>query len=219
MSGSFAKRLSAVTQQMQQEEDETLEGDGRGDHSELLQAARDGDAAVVSDVVRSIAAKGGSIDALASDKGTTALMLAAGAGHAEVVALLLAAGCDPSLRNQFGDTALKMAAAAKHAKVLALLPGGLHDFDHVNAKSTPCISCQRVVGAGRAGVFCIACRRCRACAESLECEAGRTTARSGTPTGLRRLLGGGGRSREGSMNKGQRAGGSGEPSPLAARPR
>ena len=40
-----------------------------------------------------------------------------------------------------------------------------------------------------------------------------------TPTGLRRLLGGGGRSREGSMNKGQRAGGSGEPSPLAARPR
>ena len=124
-----------------------------------------------------IAAKGGSIDALASDKGTTALMLAAGAGHAEVVALLLAAGCDPSLRNQFGDTALKMAAAAKHAKVLALLPGGLHDFDHVNAKSTPCISCQRVVGAGRAGVFCIACRRCRACAESLECEAGRTTTR------------------------------------------
>ena len=68
-------------------------------------------------------------------------------------------------------------AAAKHAKVLALLPGGLHDFDHVNAKSTPCISCQRVVGAGRAGVFCIACRRCRACAESLECEAGRTTTR------------------------------------------
>ena len=53
MSGSFAKRLSAVTQQMQQEEDETLEGDGRGDHwsCSRRRAMR---AAVVSDVVRSM---------------------------------------------------------------------------------------------------------------------------------------------------------------------
>ena len=59
------------------------------------------------------------------DAQLTALMWAAGMGHAETVRLLLQHGADASLSDDRGKTAAQMAREAGHAKVADMLaPGG-----------------------------------------------------------------------------------------------
>lgn len=83
----------------------------------LLQAARGGHA----EVVKSILA-GGRADANGRDeRGDTPLIVAARAGHDDVVQALLVARADPNAKNDEGQTALSLAAAGGHDEVIRLL--------------------------------------------------------------------------------------------------
>ncbi|MFF5426301.1 MULTISPECIES: ankyrin repeat domain-containing protein [unclassified Streptomyces] len=88
----------------------------------LAQAAADGDAASVAELLRA----GAEVDAAGHD-GRTALDVAAHAGHAEAVRVLLAAGADPGQRaGEYGEsTPLGLAAMYGHTGVVrALLDAG-----------------------------------------------------------------------------------------------
>ena len=58
---------------------------------------------------------------LANNNGLTALMLAAGHGHVEVVRVLLEAGADVNLASNNGSTASMLAAGQGHVEVVRLL--------------------------------------------------------------------------------------------------
>lgn len=82
----------------------------------LHDAARDGDRERVVEALQS----GASI-ADVNDAGEPALIIAALAGHADVVALLLDRGADIEIRNKGGLTALHAAAYGGHLDVVELL--------------------------------------------------------------------------------------------------
>ena len=115
-------------------------------------------------------------DRAASRFGTTALMEAAKAGHAELCLLLLRAGADPLATNSFKEDALALARQAGRREVLAVLPGGTHDFSRLNSSKQACRLCERVVGVGRGGLWCARCRCCRACGLHEPCLAHQSTA-------------------------------------------
>ncbi len=69
-------------------------------------AARDADGTAL---VRDLLDRGAHVDD-ADDRGRTALMIAAGRGHADVAKLLLARGADPARRDRSGRTAADLAA-------------------------------------------------------------------------------------------------------------
>lgn len=83
----------------------------------LFQAARGGHA----EAVKSILA-GGRADVNGRDEsGDTPLIVAARAGHDDVVQALLVARADPNAKNNAGQTALSLAAAGGHDEVIRLL--------------------------------------------------------------------------------------------------
>ncbi|KAK7793499.1 hypothetical protein R5R35_001835 [Gryllus longicercus] len=82
----------------------------------LLEAAQLGDAYGA----RALLALGGAPDSPRTRHRQTALCLAACHGHAEVAAVLLAAGADPGAEDAMGATPLARAAAAGHHAVVAL---------------------------------------------------------------------------------------------------
>ena len=61
-------------------------------------------------------------------------------------------------------TALDIATSKGHNALAKHLPGGSHNFTKINLKEAACVHCGRVVGKGRAGLWCVACGSCRACA-------------------------------------------------------
>ena len=72
------------------------------------------------EVVKSLLARGESLDARDRD-GNTALMLAAGKGRADMCSLLLEAGANRELKNDNGRTALMIAEELNHADVARVL--------------------------------------------------------------------------------------------------
>jgi len=83
---------------------------------QLAQAAMDGDAAVVKDLLAA-----GADPKWKGSTGATALMAAAQGGHAEVVDLLIAAGSEANAANTAGVTPLILAAQNGHVNVTARL--------------------------------------------------------------------------------------------------
>jgi ankyrin repeat protein len=77
----------------------------------LLQAVRGGDA----EALRRLAAASPELLDRAGPDGRTPLMLAASAGAAELVGLLLELGADPARRDGEGRTAADLAVAGGHA--------------------------------------------------------------------------------------------------------
>jgi ankyrin repeat protein len=73
-----------------------------------------------SQAVRELLDRGIDVDAR-DPHGQTGLMLAAHAGHREVVETLLAHGAKPNITAKFGLTALMLAVIAGHAEVARLL--------------------------------------------------------------------------------------------------
>lgn len=83
----------------------------------LLQAARGGHA----EAVKSILASGRADVNGKDERGDTPLIVAARAGHDDVVQALLVAKADPNAKNDGGQTALTLAAAGGHDEVIRLL--------------------------------------------------------------------------------------------------
>jgi ubiquinone/menaquinone biosynthesis C-methylase UbiE len=79
------------------------------------------DAAAAGDTQRAAVLTAAGTDALdlLSADGWTALHLAAHLGHSEIVALLLEARADPTLRNEAGKTPLDLAREGNHREVIA----------------------------------------------------------------------------------------------------
>ena len=89
---------------------------GGGINSELMDAARKGDTAVVQELLDAGA------DVNATDKhGGTALMMAAVNGHTDTVQVLLDAGADINMKHGFGKSAKMLAAEKGHSEVVELL--------------------------------------------------------------------------------------------------
>lgn len=88
---------------------------GRTDTTEMMRAASRGDYPAAARLLPAS-------DVNARDQfGNTALLYAAGAGHAEIVRLLLLAGADPAARNDAGSDARRRALASDRQEVLRLL--------------------------------------------------------------------------------------------------
>ena len=88
--------------------------------TELMAAARDGDATRAAALIES----GSDVNAVGAD-GSSALIIAASAGHTDVVQALLEADAEVDVRNDPGQTALAAALSSEHPAVaLALLAGG-----------------------------------------------------------------------------------------------
>lgn len=78
----------------------------------------------LADLVPLAVANGADLEArtsLGTYEDMTPLMMAAAAGHARVVELLLEAGADRTARRDSGETAAQLAEEAGHAEVVALL--------------------------------------------------------------------------------------------------
>jgi uncharacterized protein len=80
-------------------------------------AARRGDVTIIELLLKA----GAGVDAQ-GPAGWTALMQAAGNGHAEAVSALLAARADPTMRNTVGRTARDLARRAGHDAIERPLP-------------------------------------------------------------------------------------------------
>ena len=70
------------------------------------------------ELVTSLLKRGAAIDR-ADNRGRTALMIAAGEGHALVAAALLKAGADPARKDKDGKTAIDLAADEATRRVFA----------------------------------------------------------------------------------------------------
>lgn len=93
-----------------------LAGCSRENYTELMNAAKDGNA----EAVKQILDRGADVN-VATSKGKRALMLAASEGHADVARLLVARGAEVDAADEYGTTALIVAATAGHTEVAALL--------------------------------------------------------------------------------------------------
>ena len=113
--------------------------------------------------VQKILGEGTHPDDYVSPHGTTALLRAVETGQAKVVAALLEAGASPSVRNEMGEEPLSLALSKGHKAIVKLLPGGTHDLSSLNTKKVACITCGKVVGVGRPGMWCAGCKRCKNC--------------------------------------------------------
>jgi ankyrin repeat protein len=85
-------------------------------NKQLLDAARDGKA----DVVRDMLARGADINSEDSNK-DTALALASFKGHTQIVDLLIKAGADLNIQNNIKNTALALASFKGHTQIVDLL--------------------------------------------------------------------------------------------------
>ena len=83
---------------------------------QLFQAARGGDAALLSEAMT-----GGAPPDLLNQNGDSLVMLAAYHGHVEAVGVLLGAGADPDLMNDRGQTPLAGAVFKGYFEVAKLL--------------------------------------------------------------------------------------------------
>lgn len=104
-----------------------------------------------------------------TEHGTTALLRAAEKGDVPGIVMLLKHGADPAHKNRFKETALSLARARNHADAARALPGGTHKTDKPNTAKVPCAKCGRVVGLGRAGLWCSRCSLCSVCATHVAC--------------------------------------------------
>ena len=77
--------------------------------------------------IRDLLARGSDVDAR-DRHGQTALMLAAHAGHREVVEILIAHGANLNITAKYGLSALMLALVAGHADVAGLLAGAGADL-------------------------------------------------------------------------------------------
>ena len=73
------------------------------------------------ETVQALAEAGSPLDSKDAGEGWTALMFAAGEGHASCVRVLLDAGADPTLTDADGDPALSFAKQRNHREVIELL--------------------------------------------------------------------------------------------------
>ena len=91
----------------------------KGDHTELMRAALEGNTATVNTLL----AGGADVNAIAND-GATALILAASSGDTESVRALLRRGAGLGNRySQSGETALMLAKKNNHTDIVELLSG------------------------------------------------------------------------------------------------
>lgn len=90
-----------------------------GEEKKLLEAARSGDIALVTQLVE----QGTALDA-ENANGVTPLMFAARGGHAKVVAYLIEQGADVNRKTKSGVTAMRIAREAKAQEIMDLLSAG-----------------------------------------------------------------------------------------------
>lgn len=93
-----------------------LAGCSRESYTELMRAAKDGNATAVKQILD----RGADVNER-NDKGKRALMLAASEGRTEVAKLLISRGAEVDVADVYGTTALIVAATAGHTEVAALL--------------------------------------------------------------------------------------------------
>lgn len=93
-----------------------LSGCSRESYTELMKAAKDGNAVAVKQILD----RGADVNASTS-KGKRALMVAASEGKAEVARLLIERGAEVDAADVYGTTALIVAATSGHTDVVALL--------------------------------------------------------------------------------------------------
>ena len=78
--------------------------------------------------VKLLLARGAKVD-LVDDRGRSALMIAAGLGHAEIVKTLIEAGADRALRDKAGKSAADLATSPE---IKAILRRPEPAWDHAN---------------------------------------------------------------------------------------
>jgi len=93
--------------------------DRAGEEKKLLEAARSGDLALVTQLVE----QGTALDA-ENPNGVTPLMFAVRGGHAFVVAYLIEQGADVNKKTKSGVTPMKIAREAKAQEMMDLLAAG-----------------------------------------------------------------------------------------------
>jgi ankyrin repeat protein len=86
-------------------------------NDQMIKAAHRGDIATV----KSLLAKGANLNATMAESGWTALMLASGEGHSEVVTFLLTKGAKVNTRDSTENTALIRAAVNGKTEIVELL--------------------------------------------------------------------------------------------------
>mmetsp|Transcript_42194 Transcript_42194/g.97697 ORF Transcript_42194/g.97697 Transcript_42194/m.97697 type:complete len:103 (-) Transcript_42194:98-406(-) len=91
----------------------------------LRAAAAGGELRPLQALLSEDAAVGGSAVNSTDEAGCTALIYAAGSGHAEVVTALLAARADAAAATRKGQTALALAEQWGHAEASKVLRGGV----------------------------------------------------------------------------------------------
>lgn len=93
-----------------------LVGCSRESYTELMNAAKDGNAVAAKQIIE----RGADVNA-STNKGKRALMMAASEGRTEVARLLIERGAEVDVADAYGTTALIVAATAGHTEVSALL--------------------------------------------------------------------------------------------------
>jgi ankyrin repeat protein len=86
-------------------------------NEDMIKAAYMGNTATVKSCIE----KGANVNAKMGDSGLTALMLAAGGGHTEMVEVLLANGAQVNVKSDLGDTALSRTTDNGHNETIRIL--------------------------------------------------------------------------------------------------